>query len=95
MKPDAYIRVRFKTTAEGGRQGAIEGNIYGCPLFVNGEGFDCRLFHEGRTLQLGETYEVAVKFLNPDFVMPMLSPGKSITLWEGKEIATGNVVRLT
>jgi hypothetical protein len=68
--------------------------VYGCPLFVNGEGFDCRLYLGGQTLQLGETYEVPIKFMNPDLILPKLAPGKPITLWEGKEIATGKIVIL-
>ncbi len=66
MKPDAIIEVRFKTMTEGGRQGAIVGEFYGCPLFVDGKAFDCRLSLDGKTLPLGETYELAVKFMNPD-----------------------------
>lgn len=97
MKPDAIIKVRFKTTAEGGRQGAIvipelPEHHYGCPLFIEGEAFDCRLLVVGRTLQLGESYELPIKFLNPDRVVSKLSPGKPVTLWEGKDIATGEVV---
>lgn len=93
--PDAIIEVRFKTPDEGGRQGDVTGGeFYGCPLFVEGEAFDCRLLLSGRTLQLGETYELPVKFLNPGLVLPKLSPGKSVKLWEGKDIATGKVVRL-
>jgi hypothetical protein len=96
VKPDAFIKVRFKTTAEGGRQGAVViGNTsYGCPLCVEGEAFDCRLLLNDRTLQLGETYELPVKFLNPDVALRKLSAGKSVTLWEGKDIATGEVVRM-
>jgi len=94
MKPDAVIQIRFKTTAEGGRRSDVASNVYGCPLFVDGEGFDCRLLLRDQTLHLGETYEVPIKFMNPDLILPKLVPGKSITLWEGKEIATGKVVRL-
>jgi hypothetical protein len=95
MKPDVVIEVRFKTTVEGGRQGDVQGaEYYACPLFVEGEGFDCRLLLGGCSLQLGQIYELPVKFLNPDFVLPKLSPGKPIKLWEGKDIATGKVVRI-
>jgi hypothetical protein len=94
MKADAIIEVRFKTAAEGGRQGDIVGNYYGCPLVVDGEAFECRLPLDGKTLHLGETYELPVKFMNPDLVMPKLSPGVSVTLWEGKEIAAGKVISL-
>jgi len=93
MQPDAIIEVRFKTTAEKGRQTAVTGEVYGCPLFVDGEAFDCRLCLDGRTLDLGKTYEIGVKFLNPQLALPRLLPGKTVSLWEGKEIATGKVVR--
>lgn len=96
MKPDAIIKVRFKTTTEGGRQGpiVIGERLYGCPFFVDGEWFDCRLLINAKTLVLGETYELPIKFLNPDMALPKLSPGKSVKLWEGKDIAIGEVVRL-
>jgi hypothetical protein len=45
MKPDAIINVRFLTTAEGGRNTAVGGQFYACPLFFDNEGFDCRLFN--------------------------------------------------
>lgn len=94
MQIDAVIEIRFKTAAEKGRQGPVVGDFYGCPLFVDGEAFDCRLILGGKTLALGRCYEVGVRFLNPHLALPLLSPGKAISLWEGKEIATGKVVRL-
>lgn len=94
MTPDITIEVRFKTTAEGGRAGPVVGTQFGCPMYIAGEAFDCRLLIEGRVLGLGETYEVPVKFLNADLALPRLAPGKEITLWEGKEIAKGKVLRL-
>lgn len=95
MKSDVIIEVRFKTTAEGGRRGNVVGSYYGCPLFVGGEAFDCRLPLDEGVLHLGRTYRLPVKFMNPDLVLPMLSPGVPITLWEGKEIAVGKVIRVT
>ena len=96
MKPDAIIKVRLKTTGEGGRQGPIViGEApYGCTLFVGGEAFDCRFLMRAQTLELGNAYELPIKFLNPQLALPTLSPGKPVMLWEGKEIATGKVVRL-
>jgi hypothetical protein len=98
LKPDIFIEVRFKISAEGGRQTAITipedaDCHYGCPLFVDGEGFDCRLLVKGMTLELGQTYELPVKFLCPDLALPKMLMGKSVTLWEGKHIAVGRVVR--
>ena len=96
MKPDAIIEVRLKTTAEGGRQGAIvvAKRPFGCPLFVDGEAFDCRFLIERQTLELGSTYELPIKFSHPELALPKLSVGKSVTLWEGKDIATGKVLSL-
>lgn len=96
MKPDVVIKVRFRTAAEGGRQGpiVIGDGLYGCPLFVDGEAFDCRLLVKAQTLELGQTYELPVKFLDPDRALPKLSPGKAVRLWEGKDIATGEIVHL-
>jgi hypothetical protein len=99
MQPDAIVEVRFKTTVEGGRESAvgIDNSVadwYGCPLVVDGEAFDCRLLLAGRRLELGGTYEVPVKFLNPQLVLPRLTAGTQFVLWEGKDIATGKVVRV-
>ncbi|WP_159289339.1 hypothetical protein [Methylosinus sporium] len=90
-KPDVIINVRFKTADEGGRKTALVGNFYSCPLFVDGEGFDCRVFLGDQKIELGERYLLPVKFLNRDFVVPKLMPGKPITLWEGKDVANGEV----
>jgi hypothetical protein len=94
MKPDAIIRVRFKKTAENGRSSAVEGAFYACPLFIDGQAFDCRLLLSGRCLELGEYYEVPVKFLHRDFAIPQLAAGKNVVLWEGKDVANGSIVSL-
>ena len=96
MKPDAFIRMRFRTTVEGGR----ENNIiildipYGCPLLVDNEAFDCRILIKNKTLFLGETYELPIKLLSPELAFPRLFPGKTVKLWEGKDIASGEVLRV-
>ena len=95
MKADATIRIRLLTTEQGGRRGAIQGPRYGCPLMVNEKGFDCRLMlQESELLELGETYEVGVKFLNRELAIRELEAGKSVSLWEGKTIAIGQVVAI-
>ena len=94
MKPDAFINVRFFTTAEGGRNAAVEGQFYACPLFVDNEGFDCRLLLDGRRFELGSTYEVPVKFLYRDLALAKLAVGDEVTLWEGRNVAKGQVVRV-
>ncbi|MDD5276205.1 MAG: hypothetical protein PHR16_08990 [Methylovulum sp.] len=95
MVPDAYIEIRFRTTEENGRKTTVSGDFYACPMFIDGEGFDCRLLIKGMELVLGTWYKVPVKFLNRDLVLPKLSVGKIVTLWEGKDIADGKVLKIT
>lgn len=94
MEPDAIISVRFLTATEGGRATAVEGQSYACPLFVENEGFDCRLLLDGRRFELGSTYEVPVKFLYSEMVLPKLAAGKEVFLWEGRNVARGHVVKV-
>lgn len=95
MKPDVTIRVRLLTTEEGGRSRGIAGPRYGCPLMVKEKGFDCRLLLQSSDLlELGNSYEVGVKFLNREAAVPELEVGKEVSLWEGKTIAVGKVVAL-
>src|SRR5689334_166923 len=87
MKPDVIITVRFRTREEGGRQTPliIEDIPYSCPLLIEGRAFDCRVLLSGTTLELGLMYELPIKFLSPELALPMLSPGRRVSLWEGKE----------
>lgn len=94
MDADAIIKIRFKTTSEGGRQADLTGDYYSCPLFVDGNGFECRLFISGLTIHLGTWYDLPVKFMNKVLVLPHLSNGKLIDLWEGKIVANGSVVKI-
>jgi len=88
---DAIIEVRFKTPSEGGRKSPISGNVYSCPLLIDGEGFDCRIPLGDRRIELGQTYDLEVRFLFRDLAMPHLAPGRAISLWEGREIANGKI----
>lgn len=92
--PDAFLEIRFKTQDEGGRKTSVTGDYYACPMFVDGEGFECRLLINGMTLDLGKWYELPVKFMNRDLVLPKLKVGKIVTLWEGRDIGSGRVLRL-
>jgi hypothetical protein len=97
VKADAIIEIRFKTTAEGGRATAVglsEIPFYACPLLIDGQAFDCRIFLDGKILELGKIYKLPVKFMNFKIVSPLLSIEKQITLWEGKEIANGKVLEI-
>ncbi len=100
MEPDIYVKVRFKTSAEGGRKTSLKRktslgpNFYACPLMVDGKAYDCRLLIGDKEVKLGEYYELPVKFLDTDLALSNLSVGKSIALWEDKEVADGEVTRI-
>lgn len=94
MRPDIMLRVRLRKTVEGGRQSAVTGDRYGCPLMVGGSAFDCRLMLAGLTLELGSEYDVPVVFLNRALVWPKLFVGQSVQLWEGKIIGDGTVIEM-
>ncbi|MDN7875966.1 hypothetical protein [Burkholderia aenigmatica] len=92
MQPDAVLRLRLRTTAEGGRNGPVlvnPGMHYGCPLVIEGQYFDCRWLVEGRTLELGHEHDVPIKFLSFALVAPHLAIGKEIQMWEGGVFADG------
>ena len=87
------MKIRFKTSEEGGRKSSVHGEYYSCPIIIDGEAFDCRMMLNGRSFQLGEWYEVAAVFLNPHLVLPKLQVGKDVILWEGKEIGVGKILK--
>ncbi|GGY85906.1 hypothetical protein ACFFTM_16920 [Pseudoduganella plicata] len=94
MQPDALITLRFLSSEEGGRLQPAGGRTFGCPMIIDGEGYDCRLLLDGLVLQPGKLYEVPVKFLRRDYADERLHVGTPITLWEGKTIASGTISRV-
>jgi hypothetical protein len=96
MNPDALIKIRFLTTKEGGRKLPILGNFYGCPVLVDDKAFDCRFLslNSNSEFELGLTYNVAVKFINPELALKVIKEGAAISLWEGKIIALGSVTTI-
>ena len=89
---DALIKVRFRTRREGGRDEPVPGPSFGCPMFIDGEAFDCRLQHGKPELPLGQWLDVKVKFLDRANVARKLSAGTKFLLWEGKNVAEGIVL---
>ncbi len=96
MTPEIEIEVRFLLESEGGRKNPVTGDPYpyGCPMIIDGKAHDCRLLIGNKILELGKPYEVPVKFLNKDLALPKLFIGKSVVLWEGKNIATAKVIKI-
>jgi hypothetical protein len=96
MKSDAIILLRLLTTTEGGRRTSIQAEGYSCPIMINEqEGFDCRfVMSEPRLLELGNEYEIPVKFLDRSAALASLAEGTEVSLWEGKKIASGVVKKI-
>jgi len=72
----------------------LEGTPTVAQFVVDGEYFDCRLMLAGKQLELGLIYEMPVVFLRADLVLEKLTEGKAFVLWERKDIADGEVVRV-
>lgn len=96
-KHDALIQIRFFTTAEGGRKSDLFARHYGCPIFIDGydeHGFDCRFMLDTDThLELGMTHNIKIKFLNPELALAQFKEVASISLWEGRTIAVGHILK--
>lgn len=96
---DVLISVRFLLPEEGGLKNDIVMRLpdgqsvpFGCPLFVDGKGFDCRVVGEINNFKLGEWYTLKVKFLWRELALPCLEKGKPVELWGGRVIARGVVI---
>jgi hypothetical protein len=96
LMADMVIGVCFLLPEEGGRNSAIDVGEkgYGCVLLADSKAFECRVLSEPVTLELGERYELPVKFLNRTLAQATVRQGTEIRLWEGKDIAMGQVLRV-
>jgi len=94
---DIQARIRLLATAEGGRRGPIgtDHREYRCPVGLDDAFFDCRLVTlDSSAVQPGSSADVFIEFLSPELVLPHVAVGKEFTLWEGRTIATGTVMRI-
>ncbi len=90
MKYDVLVNVCFLTAEEGGRTKPFTRSEYGCPMYIDNQAFDCRI-EIPENFRYGNEYVLRVRFLSPDLVLPLLTPGKEIELWEMGAIAKGRV----
>jgi hypothetical protein len=93
--PNITAQVSLLPSAEGGRKGPTPPDVFGCPVGISGEFFDMRIdLSMVGPLRPGTSAEVPIRFLRPDLVVPLLHPGDTFTLWEGRTIGTGKVLRI-
>jgi hypothetical protein len=48
-------------------------------MIIDGRGFECQIFLEGKSIQNGETYQFTVKFMNFGVVSSFIALDKIIT----------------
>lgn len=64
---------------------------------LQAHGYDCRMLvsEHGEAIPPGGAVdEIALLFLSADEVLPHMRPGVRFSLWEGKTIGSGTVVRV-
>jgi hypothetical protein len=97
--------IRLKRTEEGGRATPISMSLYRATLFFENvpelreRGYDCRMAPVDATrsnwVSPGESVdEIILRFLSSDEALPHLRPRVRFSLWEGKTIGSGTVVRV-
>ena len=90
--PDIIAKIRFRTTAEGGRNGPILTDTLRGMFVLGSEVFDCLLMlGEIGTVHLGETVTVPMRFLVADLLRGRLEPGSKFHLRDYRVIADGEV----
>jgi len=92
---DARVHLRLYTTAEGGRQNAVDApeDRYRPTARIDGKYFDFRLMTAVR-LELGDAYDVYIAFLDIENAKPHLGVGVGFVIWEGKDVGTGVILEL-
>lgn len=90
--PDIIATIRFRTTAEGGRNGPILTDTLRCMMVFGPEVFDCLLMlQQVGNVQLGEIVTVPMRFLVADLLRGKLKPGDKFYLRDYRVIADGEV----
>jgi hypothetical protein len=98
-----FAKVKLLSSAEGGRSMPLPLEVFGCPMFIEGipelstHAYDCRLLLSpalGRMAPGDIIEEVGIVFLSPEEVLSYVNVGTRFTLWEGRTIAHGEVLRL-
>jgi hypothetical protein len=90
------VSLRLLTTEEGGRQGYVDAPAYGYrpTSRIDGKFFDIRIVPALR-MELGQTYEVEVAFLDIENARPHLAVGRVLTIWEGtKKVGEATILKL-
>lgn len=95
--------IHLLRTEEGGRRQPLPVMAFSCPLFfesvpaLSEHGYDCRILvnEHGAPIVPGETVDgIPLLFLSEEEVLPHMKPGVYFSIWEGKTIGHGSVLRV-
>jgi hypothetical protein len=95
--PPAHIltKVRFLTTAEGGRNGPTPTDKLGMLFHLGEDLYECRLLlYEIGSISPGDEVVVPIWFLSPQSIVPKLIKGSRFKLCELKDVAEGEVIEI-
>lgn len=93
--PDLIAEIKFFLPFQGERRTDPKpSKFYACPLFINGNGFDCRILTNEKVIHLGTSYQFPIVFLDWDFASPHMNVGTQFVIWEGKNIGEGRILEV-
>ena len=96
-----WANIRFRKMDEGGLKASFrpydfftgEQHQLGYLMDVDGKYFDFRIYQPPLFIELGQSYNMVLKFLFPDLVSRILFAGKKFTVWCSRTIADGVVTK--
>lgn len=96
LTPEIYVNITFYPTDKGGRKLPTGSHFLGTIFVINESKHECRLLlEEVGPISPGESKnEVPIKFLCPDLVLSKLRVGTKFYLWDMRNIAEGEVVKI-
>jgi hypothetical protein len=95
LTPEIFARIELYPTSADGRKGPLPDGMYRGVLGVAGEHYSIAFVPPaGVLVQPGDAVEVGVQFLFPELALPHFAVGTEFTLWEGRDIGRGRVLRV-
>lgn len=92
--PDVRVRLRFLSTAEGGRRTLAYSN-YRPQFFYNGHHYDANHTYPKEGIAPGDTTEAEITFLSPRLHQNRIYPGMTFEIYEGtQKVAEGEILQI-
>ena len=95
VAPQVAALIQITAKESWGRTPPQLGVEFRFPLVVGGLAYIARFsVSDGDAFSRGMPIEVPIEFMFPDKALPRFTPGTQFTIWDGKDIGTGKVLRL-